>query len=318
MTLCTVPTQVALSTLRSLKTLASNWAAPTTPSLRGPSTTSKRTFVSSIERLPDATPLALDTIKQRLDNIIRHKKFPNVKLNEHVCRDVMRIIRDMARQLNMYPTGVLNKWSITEETVAALRAGVWIVAAPDVHQFGARSIQSLLSLHTMIMFMHEFGGQVTSWLDRCDRSVGEVGRFLRCSMVAVEFCGNSNSGDPQFVINVNSNMSKKAGLFDDLSFHVNAMATRQDQPKSQDAIFSLLAFGLAQDVLLEELRSVCKDREFGESLLISSKGLYVFTADDDYADCPVFIYGRTPARQPEVDIRANRRKDLFHASDEPA
>lgn len=47
----------------------------------------------------------------------------------------------------------LRKDWIADDTVAAVRAGVWTALAHDISAAGALLIQNLLSVHTMVMFL---------------------------------------------------------------------------------------------------------------------------------------------------------------------
>ncbi|KAJ1035275.1 hypothetical protein NDA13_000695 [Ustilago tritici] len=219
--------------------------------------------------------------------------------------------------MGLYPTGKLKKVWISDDTVAAIRAGIWNSVAHDISPAGARSVQNLLSLQLIIIFLSELGGRVTFWLDNPQRQAGESGRYLGWGMVTIIFCGYSDAGDPEFMLNVSSNSSKHAGRFGDLNFHVNTIATRKDLPKSQDPVFSMVALGTAQKVFPDELARLFTDRKFGLSLLRGRRPQFVFTVKDQFIDCPVFLHGRTPHRQPDKDVCRNPIRHR-HASDQPA
>ncbi|SYW82415.1 uncharacterized protein UBRO2_04537 [Ustilago bromivora] len=219
--------------------------------------------------------------------------------------------------MGLYPTGKLKKVWISDDTVAAVRAGIWNSVAHDISPAGARSVQNLLSLQLIIIFLSELGGRVTSWLDNPQRQAGEPGRYLRWGMVTIIFCGYLDAGDPEFMLNVSSNSSKHAGRFGDLNFHVNTIATRKDLPKSQDPVFSMVALGTAQKVFPDELARLFTDCKFGLSLLRGRRPQFVFTVKDQFIDCPVFLHGRTPHRQPDKDVCRNPIRHR-HASDQPA
>lgn len=132
-------------------------------------------------RLVDSSPaaplLASQTIKHRLDNILRWLTVLKIDLRLHLRKDTFKIIRYLARRKHIYPTGVRKKQWVSTDTVAAMRAGVWTVAANDVSS-GARSVPSLLFLHAIIMFLDKFGDRVTSWTDRVPCKQGVEGRYL--------------------------------------------------------------------------------------------------------------------------------------------
>lgn len=77
-------------------------------------------FVKGFKRPPSATPLALDTLKARMDNILRHfASICKILLPFSLCKDVPRIIRHLARRKGMYPTGKQKEW-ISGDIVAAV------------------------------------------------------------------------------------------------------------------------------------------------------------------------------------------------------
>lgn len=79
----------------------------------------------------------------------------------------------------------------------------------------------------------------------------------------------------------------------------------RDLRKSEDAIFSFVALGLSQQVFPRKLRQIFSDRQIGLSLLKKSNFAYVFTVEDRFVDCPVFLHRRTHAREPETDSPHN-------------
>ncbi len=132
-----------------------------------------------------STPLAIGTIKCRFNDIVRHLMILGIKINEETRSNVVRIIEHLGRE-GYYPTGQLKKFWITDDTVAALSAAVWNVLGTDVSSTGARSVANLLSLHTMVLLLDQCGGRITSWVDM-QREPGEVGRYLRWSMLSFKF-----------------------------------------------------------------------------------------------------------------------------------
>lgn len=119
------------------------------------------------------------------------------------------------------------------------------------------------------------------------------------------------------VVDFSSNSSKHSGRLEDLNFHSNVVASRTDQAKSQNVVFSMVTLGISQRVFPEQLSRLFADREFGLSLLSNGKRQYAFTAKDEFVDCPVFLQGRTPQRQPEKEV-VSKKKSLRHPSDAPA
>ncbi|SPC66637.1 uncharacterized protein UHOD_12366 [Ustilago sp. UG-2017b] len=234
---------------------------------------------------PGITPLALGTLRNKISNILRHLSIAKIFPRPGLRRDVLKLCRYAARRMGLYPTGKLKK--------------------------------NLLSLQLIIIFLSELGGRVTSWLDNPQCQAGEPGRYLRWSMVTIIFCDYLDAGDPEFMLNVSSNSSKHAGRFGDLNFHVNTIATRKDLPKSQDPVFSMVALGTAQKVFPDEqLARLFTDRKFSLSLLRGHQPQFVFTVKDQFIDCPVFLHGRTPHRQPDKDVCRNPIRHR-HASDQP-
>lgn len=104
-------------------------------------------FADAFTSRPDATPLALDSIKKRLLNILRHFDILGVELRDNLRKDVLDIMRYLARQKRLYPTGVPKELWISDDTVAALRASIWDAIAHDASAMGVRSNQYLLSVH---------------------------------------------------------------------------------------------------------------------------------------------------------------------------
>lgn len=90
----------------------------------------------------------------------------------------------------------------------------------------------MLLVHTMVMFL--------TWLDNGKHRKGDPGQYLQWGMVTITF-------------NISSNSSKLLGCYGDLNFHVNTIATRKDQPVSQDVVFSVVALGISQQVFPKEL-----------------------------------------------------------------
>lgn len=179
-----------------------------------------------IQPRPDTTPLSLNSIKKRLDSIIRHFAIRNLKFEDGFRESVLKIMNHLARHKRLYPTGQRKKRWITDDHIAALRGAVWSAAAHDVgSNCGAHSIVNLLSIHLIIMFLHELGRHITSWLDKDSRRKGEEGWYLRWGMVEVGFIGYSDTGRPQFLLNVSCNSSKLSGRYGDLKFQMNTMAT---------------------------------------------------------------------------------------------
>ncbi|ETS60645.1 hypothetical protein PaG_05281 [Moesziomyces aphidis] len=268
--------------------------------------------------MPGATPLALGTIRSHLDHILRHFSILQVALRPDLRSDVLKIVKYLARQRGLYPTGQQKKRWIDDSTVAALEAAIWTVAAQLTPRKGPRSVASLLSIQLIVMFLDEFGSRVSSWLDNIHRPKGQAGRYLRWGMVTITFCGYSASGnDPEFVLNVSNSSSKKAGRSGDLNFTVNTLATRRDRPKSQDPVFCLVALGIIQHVFRDDVARIFSDRTYGSSLLRRNKSQYVITAKDEVDDCAVFVHGRVLSHQPDQE-RPNTSTALKHPSDRPA
>ena len=65
---------------------------------------------------------------------------------------------------------------IMDETVAAVQAGVWNALSHDASCGEAHSVPNLLAIHTIVMFLDELGGHVTTWLDDNTRKEGQPGR----------------------------------------------------------------------------------------------------------------------------------------------
>ncbi|CDW97829.1 hypothetical protein [Sporisorium scitamineum] len=168
----------------------------------------------------------------RVQDIFRQFSLFNIYFRPNLLKEVMKIMRYLARQKHMYPTSSQKKLWISDDTVAAFRAGVWNIAAHDVSPKGARSIPNLLSVHTMVIFLDELGGRVTSWFDKADRQPGEEGRYLRWGMVAITFCGYADSGDPEFMLNISSNSSKAAGRYAGVSGGIGSSLPKNSKSRT--------------------------------------------------------------------------------------
>ena len=122
-------------------------------------------------------------------------------------------------------------------------------------------------------------------------------------MVTVTFCGYLESSNPEFMLNIASNSSKMAGQFGDLNFHMNTLATKKHPSKGQDAVFSMIALDLAQEVFPDKLCQVFNDPSFGASLLKKGNTPLVFNVHDQFIDCPVFLHGKTLLWKPGEEVQ---------------
>ncbi|KAJ1033555.1 hypothetical protein NDA13_001543 [Ustilago tritici] len=100
---------------------------------------------------PGFTPLALEMLKGKLYNILRHLAIANIIPRPGLSHDILKFSRYTARRRGLYPTGKLKKVWISDDTVAAVRAGVWNSFTHDISPAGARSVQNLLSLQLIIV-----------------------------------------------------------------------------------------------------------------------------------------------------------------------
>jgi len=132
----------------------------------------------------------------------------------------------------------------------------------------------------MIMLLDKSGGQVTSWVDTTAQKHGEMGHYLHWGIVEITFCDYSDTGSPEFLLITSSNLSKLAGRYGDQYFHANTMATRKDEPKSQDPVFPFVALAILQQAFPDKLKQVFTDQAFGLSLLKKHKFKFIFTAKE--------------------------------------
>lgn len=149
-------------------------------------------------------PLSLVTVKSVFKDLQRQLELIfHVRLDPDLRTKVFHIVNHLGRQLGYYPTGTLLKTWITDETVRLLRAAVWNVLGHERGSSGSRSVQNLLSIHTMLLLLDLCGPRVSSCVDLDRRSVQEDGLYLRWSMVSIRFCAYSSpDGRPQFVVNI--------------------------------------------------------------------------------------------------------------------
>lgn len=77
-------------------------------------------LVGAIRYSPNATPLSLNTIKNRLSNILRRFTILNSSLAVHgrLHKDILKVIECPKRQKRMYPTGMKTKVQNDNEIVA--------------------------------------------------------------------------------------------------------------------------------------------------------------------------------------------------------
>ena len=81
---------------------------------------------------PGITPLALGTLRNKISNILRHLSIAKIFPRPGLRRDVLKLCRYAARRMGLYPTGKLKKVWISDDTVAAVRAGIWNSVAHDI------------------------------------------------------------------------------------------------------------------------------------------------------------------------------------------
>lgn len=123
-----------------------------------PLTESDRQIVDGIPSPPpDACPLALSSIRTRLENIVRHLSFHGVMISADVCKDVNRITRYLASKKAWYPSGYLQKEWISDNTVSQLLVAVWNIAGQEHPAVGSRSVQNLLLIQTIIHLLDQCG-----------------------------------------------------------------------------------------------------------------------------------------------------------------
>ena len=199
-----------------------------------------------------------------------------MRIPDVVFKSVVRIIEHLGRE-GYYPTSQLRKLRVDDATVAAICTGVWTILAHGSSSTGTRFASTLLSLQLIILLLNQCGGRVPMWLDM-QRGQGELGRYLRWSMVVFKFCGyDETTQEPLLILKVDSNASKKAARLGDWLLHLNTFVSKPGTPKSKDIGFSFVALAFVQG-LFPDMKRVSDDVNHGKQLLArQSAGFYEFT-----------------------------------------
>lgn len=203
-------------------------------------------IIASNRASPGATPLAMNTVIARLHNILCHISLAGVTLQPNVGRDVCKIIHNLGQQRASIQ--LLSSRSAGSATILLLQSelasGMQLLTTSG-QQVPTQS-KTCSPFHTMVLFMDECRGHVTTWLDMQNCAPGQVGQYLQWGMVTLTLCGYNNSDNPEFVLNTSSISLKHHGRLGGKFFHINLMGTRKDQPKSEDPLFAIAALGILQ------------------------------------------------------------------------